>query len=120
MILMLNIHYTRAPDIVRPDHLVTLPSLPISAYRDSFGNWCSRIVAPAGVTRISTDARSTTGLPDVVAPRPADAGRIAAQETLIFLLGSRYCDTERPTAGRMAALRQRSTGWSRPGHLRLR
>ena len=48
MILMLNIHFTRASDIVRPDHMVTVPSLPISAYRDSFGNWCSRIVAPAG------------------------------------------------------------------------
>src|SRR4051794_1743653 len=56
MILVLNLHYSRASDVVRPDHVLTLPSLPISAYRDSFGNWCSRIVAPRGETRISTDA----------------------------------------------------------------
>jgi hypothetical protein len=48
MLLMLNVHYTRVSDLVVPDHLVTSPSIPISAYRDGFGNWCSRIVAPTG------------------------------------------------------------------------
>ena len=97
MLLMLNIHFTRVSDIVRPDHLITFPSLPISPYRDSFGNWCSRIVAPAGETRITTDALiNDSGLPDIVA---VDAKQTPVEylpeETLIFLLGSRYCDTER-------------------------
>lgn len=56
MLLTLNLHYTRASDVMRVDHIVTQPPLPISAYRDGFGNWCSRIVAPAGTTRISTNA----------------------------------------------------------------
>ena len=47
MLLMLNIHYTRASDLVVPDHLTTEPRLPIRSYRDSFGNWCARITAPA-------------------------------------------------------------------------
>jgi transglutaminase-like putative cysteine protease len=46
MMLVLNIHYTRAADILVPDQLKTDPPVPIAAYRDSFGNWCSRIVAP--------------------------------------------------------------------------
>ena len=115
MILMLNIHFTRASDIVRPDHLVTVPSLPISSYRDSYGNWCSRIVAPAGRTRITTDALiNDSGLPDVVAPdakqTPVEA---LPEETLIFLLGSRYCDTERllPIAWQLFA--NAPTGWGR-------
>jgi len=115
MILMLNIHFTRVSDIVRPDHLVTVPSLPISSYRDSYGNWCSRIVAPAGETRISTDALiNDSGLPDVVAPdakqTPVEA---LPEETLIFLLGSRYCDTERllPIAWQLFA--NAPTGWGR-------
>ena len=67
MILMLNIHYSRASDIVVPDHLVTVPSLPVNAYRDSFGNWCSRIVAPPGETRITTNALvNDSGMPDIV------------------------------------------------------
>ena len=56
MILTLNIHFTRVSDIVVPDHLITSPSLPITAYRDGFGNWCTRIVAPTGQIRLSTDA----------------------------------------------------------------
>jgi hypothetical protein len=53
MLLTLNVHYTRISDIVVPDHLVTSPSIPIRACRDGFGNWCNRIVAPAGATRLS-------------------------------------------------------------------
>jgi transglutaminase-like putative cysteine protease len=115
MILMLNIHFTRVSDIVRPDHLVTVPSLPISSYRDSYGNWCSRIVAPAGETRITTDALiNDSGLHDIVAP---DAKQTPVEslpeETLIFLLGSRYCDTERllPIAWQLFA--NAPTGWGR-------
>ena len=52
MILMLNTHYSRASDVVVPDHVRTDPAVPLTAYRDGFGNWCSRIVAPAGETRI--------------------------------------------------------------------
>ena len=46
MILMVNVHYSRASDIVSPDILITDPETPMKAYRDGFGNWCTRIVAP--------------------------------------------------------------------------
>jgi transglutaminase-like putative cysteine protease len=96
MVLMLNVHYSRVSDLIAPDHLVTDPALPIAVYRDSFGNWCSRIVAPVGLTRITADAIvRDTGAPDPVA---ADARQTPIQdlpgETLQFLLGSRYCETE--------------------------
>ena len=56
MLLMLNVHYTRVSDMVVPDYLVTSPSVPIRGYRDGFGNWCNRIVAPTGEIRLSADA----------------------------------------------------------------
>jgi hypothetical protein len=56
MLLTLNTHFSRVADIVAPDHIVTSPSVPITPYRDEFGNLCSRIVAPSGQIRISTDA----------------------------------------------------------------
>ena len=34
---------------------MTNPSVPIFPYRDVFGNWCSRIVAPAGRIRLWAD-----------------------------------------------------------------
>src|SRR5580698_10560612 len=48
MILTLNIHPTRAHDIVVPDVLTTDPYVPYSAYLDRFDNWCTRLVAPTG------------------------------------------------------------------------
>jgi len=115
MLLMLNIHYSRVSDIVRPDHLVTVPSIPISPYRDSFGNWCSRIVAPAGETRITTDALiNDSGLPDVVAPEAKQSPvEYLPEETLIFLLGSRYCDTERLLPVAWQLFGNSPTGWGR-------
>lgn len=65
MILTLNVHYSRVSDLLTPDHIVTTPPIPITAYRDGFGNWCSRIMAPPGETRLSTDTLiNDSGLPD--------------------------------------------------------
>jgi len=97
MILVLNIHYTRASDLLVPDHVTTDPSIPITIYRDSFGNWCSRIVAPQGQIRITSSAVvKDSGEPDVVA-RGAQQQAIQdlPEEALVFLLASRYCDTEK-------------------------
>ena len=115
MLLMLNIHYSRAGDLAMPDHLVTAPSVPVTAYRDSFGNWCSRIVAPAGLTRISTTAVvRDSGIPDVVVP-DAQQHKVEElpEEALLFLLPSRYCETE--LLGNVAGTLFNDTkpGWAR-------
>ena len=54
MILMLNIHFNRVSDLIIADHIITGPPTPITAYRDGFGNWCSRIVAPQRTCRSAT------------------------------------------------------------------
>ena len=46
MILALNIHHSRTADLLRPDELTTDPAVPVIAYRDKFGNLCSRLIAP--------------------------------------------------------------------------
>lgn len=96
MLLMLNVHFTRASDVVVPDHLVTRPSVPITAYRDAFGNWCSRIVAPQGEILLTTDAIvNDMGQPDpVVVSAQQHLVQELPEEALVFLLGSRYCETD--------------------------
>jgi transglutaminase-like putative cysteine protease len=96
MILNLHVHYSRASDLLSPDLLHTDPSVPITMYRDGFGNWCSRIMAPAGRIRLTADAViRDSGLPEPAGwnavQHPVEA---LPEETLVYLLGSRYCETD--------------------------
>src|ERR671912_43381 len=68
MVLMLNIHHTRAGDILVPDRMIAEPLIPMTSYRDGFGNWCTRIVAPTGRLRLSASALvNDKGEPDAIA-----------------------------------------------------
>ena len=115
MILVLNVHYTRASDLTVPDHIVTEPSIPIAVYRDSFGNWCSRIVAPKGQIRItSTAVVNDSGNPEVVATSAQQhLVQELPEEALVFLLASRYCDTEKFLQIAWNMFGQTPTGWGR-------
>ncbi len=115
MILTLHVHSSRVSDISIPDHLITKPSVPISAYRDGFGNWCSRIVAPAGEIQLSADALvNDTGLPDLIVPSAQQLPvEHLPEETLVFLLGSRYCDTDRLSQVAWNLFGNTPMGWPR-------
>ncbi|HEX2871410.1 MAG TPA: transglutaminase family protein [Polyangiaceae bacterium] len=115
LILALNVHFSRASDIVVPDHMRSEPSVPIFGYRDGFGNWCNRLVAPAG--RCVLSARGVVhdhGLPD-----PSwHAGeqhpvQLLPEETLVFLLGSRYCETDRLSEAAWKLFAHTPLGWAR-------
>jgi len=115
MILMLNVHYSRVADLVLPDHVLTDPALPISGYRDVYGNWCTRMVAPAGVTRIHASAVvRDSGKPEPVVP---DARQTPVEQlpddALLFLLGSRYCETDRLVDTAWKLFGQSPPGWGR-------
>jgi transglutaminase-like putative cysteine protease len=115
MILNLNVHFTRVSDLVGRDDLMFDPPLPVVAYRDSFGNWCTRIVAPQGRTRVSADAVvNDSGQPDVIVPDAQQMQvRDLPEETLLFLLGSRYCETDRLSETAWQLFGQAPTGWGR-------
>jgi transglutaminase-like putative cysteine protease len=115
MIMVLGIHFTRASDVITPDHLTTTPSVPVTPYRDGFGNWCSRIVAPAGRMQLKADGLvRDSGLPDVTA---LSAGQHKVEdlpaETLVYLLGSRYCETDRLSDTAWKLFENTKPGWER-------
>jgi transglutaminase-like putative cysteine protease len=116
MILNLNIHHTRAADLVRADNLLTDPWVPLTLYRDGFGNWCTRLVAPPGRLRVSADAIvNDCGLAEpVVANARQHPVELLPEETLVYLLASRYCDTEN-----LSAVAWHLFGDSMPGWLRV-
>ncbi|SCW52877.1 Transglutaminase-like enzyme, putative cysteine protease [Rhizobium mongolense subsp. loessense] len=115
MLLVLNVHPSRRPDLLT-DQVLSF-SQPIVAwnYTDSFGNSCTRIVAPAGLTTISTAFEIyDSGQPDTV---PLDAPQHEIKdlpdEVLVFLLGSRYCDTDRLSDFAWATFSNTKPGWPR-------
>jgi transglutaminase-like putative cysteine protease len=96
IILVVNIHDSRAADIVVPDYLTTDPYLPVNTYLDSFGNRCIRLAAPAGRLRLTAEAViRDSGRPDEIVPSAWQhcVGDLP-DEALPFLLGSRYCETD--------------------------
>ncbi len=115
MIMVLGTHFTRAADIVSPDYPIAEPATPIVPYRDGFGNLCSRMLAPAGRVRISAlGVVRDSGLPDAVAPSAIQhAVEDLPGETLAFLLGSRYCETDRLTEAAWQLFGNIPPGWAR-------
>ncbi len=115
MIVLLNVHYSRAGYLERPDQLIASPPTRIESYRDSFGNWCGRLVAPAGLFTLGTD----TIIQDDGKPDPVDETAVQHRvedlppETLLFLLGSRYCETDRLSEEAWRLFSGTPPGWSR-------
>jgi transglutaminase-like putative cysteine protease len=115
MILTLSVHAARASDIVAPGAMCISPSTEIAGYEDSFGNWCSRFVAPAGAIRVFADAVvNDTGLPDAVVPQASQMPVEALPEgALQFLLASRYCETDLLSPIAWQLFGNSAPGWGR-------
>lgn len=115
MVAMLNVHYSRIGDMEMADHLVTTPFVPLTTYRDATGNLCTRLLAPAGDFELATQAIIRDGgAPDPIFPAafqhvveglPAD--------TILYLLGSRYCDTDLLSELAWEIFGQTAPGWTR-------
>ena len=113
MILMLSVHPSRSPDLLTPDRMRLEPAIPANFYRDNFGNTCHVIHAPAGRLTLSTDFLiRDSGTPDDVTP---DAEQHSLErlpvETLVYLLGSRYCETDRFTQIAWSRFGRFAMGW---------
>ena len=123
MILQVSVHPSRQADLITWDGIKIDPPIPANTYHDTFGNFCHVIRAPAGRLILSTDfLAQDSGEPTRSCPMPWQHPlEELPVDALIFLLGSRYCETDRlsdfawstvrPPADRLAA---------GPGDLRLR
>jgi transglutaminase-like putative cysteine protease len=115
LILALNVHFSRASDIVVPDHMQCHPSVPISSYRDGFGNWCNRLVAPRGRVVITANGvvHDRGELDACVSGAVQHTLPALPEEALVFLLGSRYCETDKLSEFAWKQFGTTPLGWGR-------
>jgi transglutaminase-like putative cysteine protease len=115
IIVTLGVHASRAADLLEPDHLQLMPAVPLQTYVDSYGNHCSRLVAPPGPMRMrGRGLVADRGRPDPVLPsleqRPVED---LPEEALLFLLGSRYCETDLLSDFAWSRFADAPEGWGR-------
>lgn len=112
---MLNVHPSRSLDLLEPDEVRTEPRLLISNYFDSFGNRCTRFVAPAGRLRLTGSTLVLdSGRPDPVKPnaRGCPVGDLP-EEVLTYMLSSRYCEVDRLSSIASDLFGHTQPGWGR-------
>ncbi len=115
LMALLSVHPSRAQDLRTPAIITSSGVAPVVGTIDEFGNLRTRTVAPAGILNLKTDfVIQDSGLPDDVAPW---AGEVPVaqlpDEALRFLLGSRYCETDRLSDLAWSLFGGTPRGWNR-------
>lgn len=115
IMMMLNVRPEREADLITPDIMRSDPELPLHRYTDGFGNTCTRAMLPAGRVSFSSDFLiRDSGEPDPVTP---DAQEHPIQdlpdEAVIYLLGSRYCETDHLVNEAWDLFGKTEPGWAR-------
>ena len=115
MTLLLSVRPERQDDLLTAETITFDPPLPSRQHRDPFGNVATRILVPGGRVTMSADFEiADDGEPDAYEP---GACQIPVQDlpdaVLPYLLGSRYCDTDKMSWTAWNLFGQAPTGWSR-------
>jgi transglutaminase-like putative cysteine protease len=115
IIALLHVHPSRVADLREPDILRTDPVVSIDLYTDSFGNVCSRFVAPAGGIRLHNQTLiQDSGEPD---PVGLEAAQLPVEnlpsEVLRYLLASRYCEVDLLSNTAADLFGDMQPGWAR-------
>jgi transglutaminase-like putative cysteine protease len=115
IVALLNVHPSRAGDLLEPDELKTEPDLKVTYYIDSFGNRCARLVAPPGLLRLTNSTLiRTSDEPDEAnwSARESVVGDLPDQ-VLTYLLNSRYCEVDRLSNIALELFGHLAPGWGR-------
>jgi len=115
IVLMLSVHPSRRTDLLTDHRISFSKAVAIRNYCDAFGNICTRLVAPRGLLEIRSDFMiAHSGQPDEVAPfaQQSEIDQLP-DGALSYLLGSRYCDTEKLSDLAWSLFGATPEGWRR-------
>jgi transglutaminase-like putative cysteine protease len=115
MVAILNVHPTRRSDLQEPDRVQVDPPVQTEEYADSFGNICTRLLAPTGPLRLTNSTLIVdSGLPDAVNPH---ASEVPVEElpvgVLRFLMASRFCEVDLLSHTAVDLFGGSTRGWAR-------
>ena len=115
VLLMLTTRWERHADLLTPDLITVEPFRPVSQYRDLYGNLCSRVTMQPGRTTFSADFLvRDSGAPDPISPNAVQHPiEELPDEVLLYLLGSRYCDTQALMQAAWDLFGATPPGWAR-------
>ena len=114
MIVALSVHPSRRGDLITSDQMRIDPQVPATEYTDRYGNICHVIRAPAGRITLSADCRILdSGQPDEIALGATQAPlETLPVDTLVYLLGSRYCETDKLSSFAWSTFGNIPQGWT--------
>jgi transglutaminase-like putative cysteine protease len=115
MVCLLHVNDDRAGDLRDGPHFSTAPQTQSRIYRDLFGNVCRRIRAPAGDILLRSDGViEDDGELDPFEPEAREA-LIAdvPDDVLVYLMGSRYCETDKLSQTAWDLFGKIAPGWGR-------
>jgi transglutaminase-like putative cysteine protease len=115
MICMMAVQPGSGAFFPQPETFATHPFVPTRTYYDLFGNVCRRLIAPPGILTLTSDAViQNDGLLDPVA---TFAGQALVQDLpddcMVYLMGSRYCETDRLSQTAWDMFGHTPPGWAR-------
>jgi transglutaminase-like putative cysteine protease len=115
MVVLLSAQTNARQWIIQSDHMAIEPTVPPTAYVDAFGNTCTRFICPGGTVRLHADGIvEDSGIPEaaVLTAEEVPVAWLPA-ETLVYLLGSRYCETDLLMSEAWRLFGHLAPGWGR-------
>ena len=115
LLLQLHLRPELRARLKTPEKFHLDPPVPFRSYIDAFGNRCTRLVAPIGVLTMSNlFVIQDSGKPDKMPTRARQSSvDDLPDDILVYLLGSRYCDTDRLATEAWALFGKIEPGWPR-------
>jgi transglutaminase-like putative cysteine protease len=115
MLALLSLHPSRNQDLRTPHRITVTPDVPMYDFVDAFGNVCTRVTVPAGGLDLSCDfVVEDSGELDAL---NVDAEQLPVaslpDDVLVYLLASRYCETDRLLDIAWPLFEKTPPGWAR-------
>ncbi|MCC6282012.1 MAG: transglutaminase family protein [Saprospiraceae bacterium] len=111
LILLLRLHRVVSQTVIH-ENLTVYPDVPMTEYTDHYGNYCHRLIAPEGRLVISAHAIVETALEaEVDTNANFTLIQYLPDDTLIYLLPSRFCESDKLNSKAYEIINDGMTGY---------